>query len=156
MSTIREQIVAAAFTAISTDVPSGVPAPIRTRLASPSAEQLPALTVYQGREIVDPLLEDKEGKASRTKHCRRALDLHVESVVLGTGDAADIAADPLIAWATKSIVGAGKLPGNLANDPADEAGTVFEYEQADFAYVRATTTFRFHYQTRRDNAELIT
>lgn len=155
MSTIREQIVAAAFEAISTDVPSGVPAPVRTRLVSPNADQLPAVTVYQGREIVDPLLDEKEGRASRSEICRRALDLHVESIVAATGDASDIDCDPLIAWATKSLVGAGRLPGDLANDPADEAGTVFEYEQADFAYVRAKTTFRYHYQTRRDNAELI-
>lgn len=155
MSTIREQIVAAAFAAISTDVPDGIPAPVRTRLVSPSAEQLPALTVYQGREIVDPLRDPKEDRASRTEIVRRALDLHVESVIAATGNASDIEVDPMIAWATKSLVGAGKL-GGLANDPADEAGTVFEYEQAEFAYVRAKTTFRFHFQSRRDDAEAIT
>jgi len=156
MSSIRERIVAAAFAAISTDVPDGIPAPVRTRLISPSAEQLPALTVYQGREIVDPFRDEKEDRASRTEIVRRALDLHVESVVAATGDASDVDVDPMIVWATKSLVGAGRLPGGLANDPADEAGTVFEYEQADFAYVRAKTTFRFHYQTRRDDAEAIT
>ena len=156
MSTIREQIVAAAFAAISTDVPVGVPAPVRTRLESPNAEQLPAMTVYQGREIVDPARDEKEGQASRTVIVRRALELHVETVVKAEGIAADALADPMIAWATASLVGAGRLPGNLANDPADEMGTVFEYEQAEFAFVRARTTFRFHYQTRRDNAEAIT
>ena len=43
MSTIREQIVAAAVLALATGAPTGVPAPVRTRLDSPSADQLPAL-----------------------------------------------------------------------------------------------------------------
>lgn len=152
MSTVRERIVQAAFAAISTSVPDGVPEPVRTRLVSPSADQLPALTVWQGKEIVDPTRDGKSGQTSRSKIVRRALDLHVEAVVKAVGNAADAACDPLLAWATKSLVGAGRL-GDLSNDPADESGTVFEYEQADFAYVRARMTFRFHYQSLRDDAE---
>ena len=154
MSTIREQIVAAAFVAISTDVPGGIPAPVRTRLESPNAEQLPAVTVYQGREIVDPTRDEKEGRTSRSVIVRRALELHVETVVKAEGVAADALADPMIAWATSSLVGAGTL-GGLADDPADEMGTVFEYERAEFSFVRARTTFRFKYQSRRDDAEEI-
>jgi len=154
MSTVRERIVQAAFVAITTDVPGGVPEPVRTRLVSPSAEQLPALTVYQGREIVNPTRDEKEGRSSRSKIVRRALDLHVEAVVAATGDGADELVDPLLAWATKSLVGAGTMEG-LSDDPADESGTVFEYEQADFAYVRARMTLRYHYQSLRDDAEMI-
>ena len=72
MSTIREQIVSAAVLALATGAPAGIPAPVRTRLDSPSADQLPALTIYQGMETVEPMREPKAGVASRGPVVRRA------------------------------------------------------------------------------------
>ncbi len=157
MSTIREQIVAAAVVAITTGKPSGVPTPVRTRLDSPNADQLPALTVYQATEMVESMRDQKAGGgASRGPIVRRSLLFNVEVLTkAGTGVEPDKAADPILAWATKALGAAGTM-GGLANHPADEVGTKFEYEQAETSFCRSTMTFRFQYQSRADDAELIT
>lgn len=156
MSTIREQIVAAAVAAIGTGAPSGVPAPVRTRIDSPSAEQLPALTVYQGPETVEPMHKPREGQAMRGPLVRRAIVLYVEIITkAAAGDEPDKAADPMLAWATKALAAAGTF-GDLADNPADEVGTKFEYEQGESSFCRATMMFRILYQSRADDAELVT
>lgn len=156
MSTIREQIVSAAVLALATGAPAGVPAPVRTRLDSPSADQLPALTVYQGMETVESMREARAGTASRGPVVRRSVLLSVEVLTkAGAGTQPDQAADPILAWTTASLAAAGTF-GGLANGPADEIGTKFEYEQAETSFCRATQTFRIEYQTRADNAESLT
>ena len=156
MSTIREQIVSAAVTALATDAPVGVPVPVRTRLDSPGSDQLPALTVYQGTETVDPMRDAKTGTASRGPIVRRSLLLGVEVLTkAGSGDEPDKAADPILAWATAALAAAGNF-GGLANGPADELGTKFEYEQAETSFCRASQTFRIEYQSRADDAETLT
>ena len=156
MSTIREQIVSAAVLALATDAPEGIPAPIRTRLDSPGADQLPALTVYQGVETVDPMRDAKTGMASRGPIVRRSLLLSVEVLTkAGSGEEPDKAADPVLAWASASLAAAGNF-GGLANGPADELGTKFEYEQAETSFCRASQTFRIEYQSRADDAETLT
>ena len=156
MSTIREEIVAAAVTALATGAPPGVPAPVRTRLDSPSADQLPALTVYQAAETVEAMRELRAGGVSRGPIVRRSLLLSVEILTKASaGEEPDKAADPILAWATKALFAAGTFNG-LTNHPADEVGTKFEYEQAETSFCRSTMTFRFQYQSRADDAEKIT
>lgn len=156
MSAIREQIVSAAVLALTTDAPVGVPAPVRTRLDSPGADQLPALTVYQGTETVEPMRDAKTGTASRGPIVRRSLLLGVEVLTkAGSGEEPDKAADLILAWATAALAAAGTF-GGLANGPADELGTKFEYEQAETSFCRATQTFRIEYQSRADDAENLT
>lgn len=156
MSTIREQIVAAAVLALATDTPQGVPAPVRTRLDSPTADQLPALTIYQGAETVEPMREVKAGAISRGAVVRRAVLLSVEVLTkAGAGQEPDKAADLILAWATAALAAAGTF-GGLANGPADEVGTKFEYEQAETSLCRATQTFRIEYQTSAADAERLT
>ncbi len=156
MSTIREQIVSAAVLALATNAPVDVPAPVRTRLDSPSADQLPALTVYQGTETVESMRDAKAGTASRGPIVRRSLLLSVEVLTkAAAGAPPDSAADPILAWATAALAAAGTF-GGLANGPADELGTKFEYEQAETSFCRATQTFRIEYQTRTDDAETLT
>ena len=156
MSTIREQIVSAAVTALTTNAPAGVPAPVRTRLDSPVADQLPALTVYQGVETVETMRDAKTGTASRGPIVRRSLLLSVEVLTkAGSGGEPDKVADPVLAWATKALAAAGTF-GGLANHPADEVATKFEYEQAETSFCRATQTFRIEYQTRADDAQSLT
>ena len=131
MSTIREQIVSAAVLALATNAPVGVPTPVRARLDSPSADQLPALTVYQGMETVESMREAKTGTASRGPVVRRSVLLSVEVLTkAGTGAQPDKAADPILAWTTASLAAAGTF-GGLANGPADEIGTKIHYEQAE-------------------------
>lgn len=152
MSTIRDQIIQAVITALETDAPEGIPAPVRTPLDSPSAAQLPALTVYQLREIVAPMRDKTTGAAMRGPVVRRVLDLNIEVIGAWPGAGADAELDPILAWITSSVVGAGTFDG-LADNPADEAGTAFQYEQGQLSLVRAIVGFRFEYQTARDNAE---
>ena len=155
MSTIREQIAASAVAALGTGAPPGVPAPVRTRLDSPSADQLPALTVYQAAETVESMRDCKAGGTSRGPIVRRTLLLNVEVLTRADeGAEPDKAADPILAWATKALGAAGTM-GGLANQPADEAGTKFEYEQGETSFCRATMTFRFEYQSRADDAEAV-
>jgi hypothetical protein len=155
VSSIREQIVAAAFTALTTGRPIEVPAPVRTRLDSPSTDQLPVFSVYQVAEAVEPERDRRTGSAARGPVVRRSLLLNVEVVTkAGAGEEPDKAADPILAWATKAIAAGGRFSG-LANDPADEAGTKFEYEQGETSFCRATMTFRFEYQSRSDDAETL-
>lgn len=156
MSTIREQIVEAAALALATGAPEGVPAPVRTRLDSPSTDQLPALTIYQATETVEPMRDAKTGTASRGPIVRRSVLLSVEVLTkAGLGNEPDKAADPILAWATSALATAGSF-GGLANGPADELGTKFEYEQAETSFCRATQTFRIEYQSRADDAEALT
>lgn len=152
---MREQIVAAAVAALSTGAPPGVPAPVRTRLDSPSADQLPALTVYQATETVEPMHDLRLGRASRGPVVRRSLLLNAEVITkAGAGTEPDKAVDPILAWATKALGAAGTFDG-LANHPADEVGTKFEYEQGETSFCRATMTWRIQYQSRADDAELV-
>ena len=154
MSTIREQLVVSAVAALATGAPSGVPVPVRTRLDSPSADQLPALTVYQAAETVETMRDYRAGGASRGPVVRRSLLLNVEVITkAGAGAEPDKAADPILAWATKALGAAASFDG-LANQPADEAGTKFEYEQGETSFCRATMTFRIQYQSRADDAEV--
>lgn len=151
--TIREQIVAAATAALATGAPAGVPAPVRTRLDSPSADQLPALTVYQASETVEPLHDYRLGRTARGPTVKRSVLVNVEVITkAGAGAEPDKAADPILAWATKALAAASNF-GGLANNPADEVGTKFEYEQAETSFCRATQTFRIYYQSRADDAE---
>ncbi len=156
MSTIREQIVAAAVTAIGTGAPAGIPAPVRTRIDSPSADQLPVLTIYQAVETVDPMRDPRAGRPVRGPVVRRALTLNVEIITkAGAGQDPDKTADPIMAWVTKALGAAGTF-GDLANNPADEVGTKFDYEQGETSFCRATMAFRIQYQSRADDAELLT
>jgi len=160
MSTIREQIVAAVHTALNTERPAGIPETVRTRVESPGPDALPVLTVYQGREVVSPKHAEKadpgrgERMAIRGDIVNRKVDVNFEVLVKAGKDdpPADQAADPYLAWAVRSIIGAGRF-GGLARRPAEEQGTQFSYEQADFSYCRATTTFRIEYQSKTDDAE---
>jgi hypothetical protein len=155
MSTIREQIVASAVEALATGAPFGVPAPVRTRIDSPSADQLPALTVYQAAETVEPMHDPRPNRAAHGPVVRRSVLVAVEVITkAGAGVEPDKAADPILAWATKAIGSAGTF-GGLANHPANEVGTKFEYEQGETSFCRATMTFRMQYQSRVDDAEQI-
>lgn len=152
MSSIRERIVLAVIAALGTDAPEGFPAPVRARLDSPDAEQLPALTVYQVTEIVAPMRDSTTGGAMRGPVVRRALLFNVEVLVAAEGDGVDAQLDPYLVWITSSVIG-GDTFGGLADNPADEAGAKFGYEQAKVSIAKATVTFRIEYQTLRADAE---
>lgn len=143
--------------ALTTDRPAGVPAPVRTRLESPNADQLPALTVYQGKEIVSPMHEDRDGRKSRGVVVRRALDVNIEVLSIAEAGAttpADTNADPTMVWVANAMAAAGTM-GGLAHDAPDEAGSNFEYEQKEVSFFRAVMIFRIEYSTLTVDVEAV-
>ena len=154
MSSIRERIIDAVHTALNTDRPEGIPETVRTRIVSPDADDLPAITLYQEGEGVTPKNEEREGMWGRDVIVNRAVTFNVEVLVkAGTGDPpADQAADPYLVWATQAIVGAGRFD-NLSMFCADEMGTKFSYEQENYAFCRATMTWKVKYKSRTDDPE---
>jgi hypothetical protein len=156
VSTVREQIVAAAFAALTTGRPAGVPLPVRTRIDTPNPDQLPAFTVYQSTEVVDPMHPERPVHAADGAIVLRTLVLATEVLTkAGAGGEPDKAADPIIAWTTKALGAAGTF-GGLANRPARETGTKFEYQAGETSFCRATMTWRYEYQSRVDDAEQVT
>jgi hypothetical protein len=85
--------------------------------------------------------------------------LKVESLTkAGGASTPDQIADVSLAWATKAIMAAGVFSdgtNNLANNPADEMGTKFEYEQGESSFCRATLTFQIEYQSKATDPESI-
>lgn len=164
MSTIREQIVSAVMTYLGTfERPEGIPAPVRTRVASLKPDQLPAITVYQTREIVDPIRDERPGRASRGAIVRRALDLRFEiaTKAVPNGTPSDGLADPILAWISSAMAGIGNLvtaeaARGLCNQAPDEIGTAFEFESVEYPFCRASLTYRFLYQSSSTNAEALT
>jgi hypothetical protein len=161
--TVREQIMVAVMEHLTTEArPAGIPEPVRTRLSSPKPSQLPALTVYQGSEIVDPGHDESKGRARRTAVVRRALDIEVEYVVKAVqGTPADAEADPISVWVSAAMVSIGRIvtsgaPGGLAHDPPEEQGTVPKYEQGEYSFCRFTTTWRVFYQSSTSDATSLT
>lgn len=156
MSSIREQIIVAVMAHLATvERPTGIPAPVRSRLVSPRSDQLPVLTVYPGREVVSPMHAPREGRTSSGAIVQRALEVKIEAVVLATGAAAEAAADPLLVWVTKAMASIGRI-GGLIDDPPDETETNFEYEQGQFAFARATMIFLMAFPTLTGDPELQT
>lgn len=159
MSTVREQIVAAAVTALNgTGKPSGVPTFVRTRLDVPAASQLPADTVYQIEETVDTMHPERPGAqtVARGPVVKRFIDIQIDVITkAGSSTEADKAADPMLAWATKALAAAGTL-GGLAKRAPDELGTKFSYEEGpETSFCRASQVFRYQYQSRADDAEKV-
>jgi len=153
MSTIREQIVAAFVTAVTTGRPAGVPEPVRTRVDSPATDQLPVLSIYQNTETVEPMHDPKAAHAIRGPVVRRSVVINAEVITkAGIGGEPDKTADPILAWVTHAIGAAGMF-GGLANDPADELGTKFEYEKGETSFCRAMQAWRIQYQSRVNDAE---
>jgi len=155
MSTIREQIVQAIVAALNTDRPDGIPETVRTREESPEPDQLPMLTFYQGDDDVAPAHKSEPGTGRRHGAVvKRMLVGKLDALGKAGAVPADAAVDPLLAWGTKAIAGAGRL-GGLANERPHEVKTEFSYERSDFNYCRATMTWHIEYQTLPDDAETI-
>lgn len=155
MSSIREQIIDEVETALDTDRPEGIPAPVRDRVESPATADLPILTFYVLTDSVESMHENADPrKQSRdTGVVTRELRLAVE-VLTGSSDvAASKAADPILVWATKAIMGLGHMEERKLLRPPCEQGTEFKYEQGESSFCRATMLVSFHYSTKHDDPE---
>ena len=142
MATIRQQILEAAVTALNTGTPSGVPSAAQRRITPRDIGDLPAIDVAPGEEVVV-----RVGGAGGPI-VKRSMKFKVRCWV--KGDAPEIAADPLIAWATKAL--AGSRLGGLALQ-IDEVGTTWIYDIADDVYGVAEVEFSAEYVTKFNDQE---
>ncbi len=154
VSTIRERIVAAAVTALATGAPAGRPgtgpdpAGFAGRGPAPGAHRLPG-----GRDGGDharlPRRAARPADPSSGGRCSSTWRSSPRPAPATSPTRSPTRSSPgrPRPWARP-----GTFDG-LANQPADEAGTRFEYEQAETSFCRATMTFRIQYQSRADDAE---
>ena len=136
------------------------------RIDSPDADQLPALTVYQLVETVDPERPPRPQRARRGPVVRRHIDVAVEVLTRAAGStSADSAADPALVWAVQALTvrtPAADPEGELAAfgalaEEIDERSTQFEYEtRGESAFCRATQLWRIQFQTLTGDPEQAT
>jgi hypothetical protein len=144
MSTIREQIIEAAVTAVNTGAPVGVPACVRTQMQPAEQAQLPAMTCYPFREEV---VDNKTGRWSplivRTMYLR--------FVVYASGNPADGALDPIVLWIGQKL--GGSQLGGLAQDVMEHELN-WQYDEGNFSVAAVGVDFRVTYQTLRNDPSL--
>lgn len=144
MSTIREQIIEAAVAALNSGTPTGVPQCERTLMQPSEQSQLPAMTVFPVREEINDTKTGRWGPLiGRT--------LYLRFVIYASGNPADGALDPIIAWVSKQL--GGSQLGNLAHD-AVEHELMWQYDEGNYAVAAVSMDFRIEYQTLRNDAGL--
>lgn len=134
MASIRDQIIAAAITALNTGRPAGIPVAERVRTADLTPAELPAITVYPTHSTP----EEIGGGGGPLVRARLAFV--VECRAAGT-DAIrpDAAVDPLYVWVVQKLANR-RLPdglGGLLNHDIVEGETSFVYEQGAAPYCLA-------------------
>ena len=141
MSTIREQIINAAVAVLNTGTPAGVPQCVRTLMQPSEQAQLPALTVFPFREEINNKATGKWGPIiTRTMYLR--------FVAYASGDPADGALDPIVAWI--STIG-GQQFGGLANDTIEHELN-WQYDEGNYQVAAVAMDFRIEYSTLRTDA----
>ena len=153
MSSIREQIVAAAVVALNTGRPADVPEFVRTRVEDLRATQLPANDIHPAQ----PRIAGPGPGGANSPLVRRAITLRVRMSAgpnAGLGLAPDQAADPSYVWAVKVLSGnrfGGLATGTLEVDPPDEGGFTFRYVD-DVPVCEIVADFEVQYQTKTNDA----
>lgn len=140
MSTLREQIIAAAATVLNTGTPAGVPQCLRTMMQPNETSQLPALIVFPTREEVF------DGGGKWGPLVKRSLSLRF--VGFASGDPADGALDPLVAWLSTLN---GQTFGGLVNSTI-EAELNWQYDETNYQIAAVAVDFTIEYQTKRGDA----
>lgn len=143
MSTIREQIIEAAVVAVNVGAPTGVPACVRTLMQPSEQVQLPSITCFPFREVIN----DRSATGRWGPIITR--DLYLRFVVYAQGEPADQALDPILAWLTQAL--GGQQFGGLANDTVEHEIN-WQYDEGTFQVAAASVDFRVEYQTLRADA----
>lgn len=145
MASIREQLIAAAVTALNTSRPVGVPQFVRARTYSIKPDQLPSADVFPVDDTPNI------GPSPNAPIYERRLVLRVASIGKdGDGKTADQAIDPALVWAEKTLN--ESTLGGLALS-VRPIKTTFEYEDVDAFVCRASSDFLVIYVTRRTDPE---
>lgn len=146
MATRREQILAAALTALNgAGKPTGFTAE-RSRSRPTTRAQLPFGNVFVASESVD--------YESVTPQVRRTLDWGVaifEVAKNADGEVSETVLDPLHLWVTESVL-ADPTFGGLA-EYTYEQGTQWEMDEAEVVMATATITFQTVYVTHEADQE---
>lgn len=147
MSSITEQLVVAAITALNTNRPGGVPEFERARTIDLANEDLPVAIVYSPDERSEPV----------HKHhplAKREMALVIEYFFAGTETvSADSASDATKVWIVKALVGSPTRLGGLATAIV-EGNTERNLAQADRMYCLASTEILIETQSQRTNPEV--
>jgi len=145
MSSLREQAVQAAVTALNTDTPAGVPQTERARTLALDAANLPTIIAYA--------VKDEAGDVGGRKGpiVARKLRLHFECWAVETEElSADAAVDPLICWVVKALT--DSTLGGLLNG-LREAETTLVLDREDRAVCYATVVMVADYQCKSGDLE---
>lgn len=142
MSTIREQIIEAAVALVNSGAPGGVPVCVRTQMQPTETNDLPSLTCFPIREEIADTKTGRWGPIIvRT--------LYLRFVGYASGNPADAALDPMVAWIASQL--GGSQLGGLAQD-AMEHEINWQYDEGNFAVAAVAMDFRIEYQTLRNDA----
>lgn len=145
MTTIREQIVQAAMSALNgPDKPAHVPACERVRAVGLNSTALPVMLMYPLKESVERANPTVVKRTFTFRVDCRAAALVADSLP------ADALVNDMLSWATKAL--AGNRMGGLAHD-VDESNVTWSIETADMTYVEATIDFDVSYHTLRSDQE---
>lgn len=145
MSSVREQLVAYAVTALNTGRPTGVPAARRHPGEVDEALTLPSCRLALLREALTPVA----GRAGPLR--QRSLTVVLHWRFAGAGAVSpDAAADVALNWATSRLD--GSTLGGLALD-VQESEVGWEFHQGEVPVVRIAQSFEIAYTTRVGDAE---
>lgn len=149
MSTIREQIVAAAIAVLTTDPGDGGPTKPsglnihRERTRAIEVDTLPAVLVYFEDDEPKPIGSQREAPLTE-----RSMVLAAESRAAGSPTVGpDEALDPVYLWTVYRLLKNERF-GGLANG-IEEGKTKWYSKEGNVALASATTYFRIRYRTSR-------
>lgn len=143
-ASVRSRIVDAAIAALNTSPPSGFPTADDTRLESYTADELPAVSVFEVREESET---EKEGRWSY--FIKRTFTLRIEIRIAETlAKKARATMDPLYVWVGQTL-GGNQFSG-LAEDCHEALGE-WQYAAEDQAYTMLQLDFRVLYSTLKSD-----
>jgi hypothetical protein len=148
VSTIREQIIVAALTALNTGLPEGVPDTERERGFALNTNALPSM-------ILIPVRDEASDATNRWGPLqKRRLTLAVDCRAAGSESVyPSVAVDPLAAWVEKALGGQVFLDeGVPLAHRVTVPDTKWAFDSADYSYCLARVLVVVEYQTRVGDA----
>jgi hypothetical protein len=142
-ASIREQIIAALMTALSTGGPSGLTVH-RERTRPIEIDSLPAVMVYADDDVPKTLGQQVYAAPLTERHLTLALECRAQG---SSGVSPDEALDPVLVFATQTVLANEKF-GGLASG-VEEGRTVWSSREGDVPVASAKVSFTIRYRTSR-------
>lgn len=143
MATIRQQILAAMVTALNTGAPAGVPQATQRRVTPRELSELPKIDVAPAQET------KTQTDGALGPFSNRVMNVVVRCWV--SGDAPEVAADPIVAWVTTALE-SNRLGGLAEN--IQETASSWVYDVGETVLGVVEITFEVSYLTARTNQEV--